>query len=496
MSTSPTTALPAHTDVLIVGGGPAGSTLAASLRQLGVDHLLIDRAADIRTGSRAAALQPRSLEYLDRIGVAEHLVAAGERARGFRVHDRERTLLRASYADLDTPYPYVLLASQQTTEEHLLRRLRELGGKLHRGHRFLGFTPDFPGITAVIADPEGLLRSVSARYLVGCDGLHSAVRTAAGIGFPGEAPEQLFALADVRLTAGADGPAEDDTTFFLSPAGMLLLSPLAGGLHRIVIPAAPGSAAPSAWELERLVAERGPVGGGIRVAEVVAASMFRIQERVAERFRAGPVFLAGDAAHTHSPAGAQGMNTGIQDAGNLAWKLHAVLTGSAPAELLDSYHRERHPIASELVAFTSQFARMATLRDPAAGRLRNDLLVAAATTAGITAWLTRKLAQLDVGYAQEPDHGFPRIGDRVSPLTVPQAGLRWTLALPTRGEPTPSEPSQHDGQRGVLAVRHVPGLRTALLVRPDGYLAADGVPAEPAEVLRQLAEHLPLHSTR
>ncbi|MEU4949448.1 FAD-dependent monooxygenase [Streptomyces lavendulae] len=487
--TTPTlpASLPPCTDVLIVGAGPVGLTLAASLRQLGVVHVLIDRDTGAQTGSRAAALQPRSLEYLDRIGVAEHLVAAGERGRGFRVHDREHTLLHASYGDLDTPYPYVLLAPQQTTEEHLLRRLGELGGGVHRGHRFLGFTPDFPGVTAVIADPEGSLRSVSARYLVGCDGLHSAVRTAAAIGFPGEAPEQLFALADVRLNAGASGLGEDGTTFFLSSAGMLLLSPLADGQHRIVAPATPGSAAPRAADIERLISERGPLAGRIRVVEVVNTSTYRVQERVAERFRAGPVFLAGDAAHTHSPAGGQGMNTGIQDAGNLAWKLHAVLTGAAPAELLDSYHGERHPVAAELVAFTSRFAKIATLRDPAAGQRRNDLLAAAAATSGIVDWVAAKLAQLDISYAREPDRDSPQVGDRVSPLSVPQAGLRWTLALPGRGEPK-------DGRQreGVLSVCHVPELRTPLLVRPDGYLAARGVPAEPAEVLSRLAQHLPL----
>ncbi|MCX4683374.1 FAD-dependent monooxygenase [Kitasatospora purpeofusca] len=494
MPASRTTTLPPpHTDVLIVGAGPVGLALAVSLRQLGVDHVLIDRDDGPRTGSRAAALQPRSLEYLERIGVAQRLVAAGERGQGFRVHDRERTLLHASYAGLDTPYPYVLLASQETTERHLLRRLRELGGTTYRGHRFLGFTPDFPGITAVVAGPDGSLRSVRARYLVGCDGLHSAVRTAAGIGFPGEAPEQLFALADVRLAPGADGLAQDGTTFFLSRAGMLLLSPLADGQHRVVTPAAPGSGTLGTLgpvDIERLVAERGPLTGSIRVAEVVSASTYRVQERVAERFRRGPVFLAGDAAHTHSPAGGQGMNTGIQDAGNLAWKLHTVLTGAAPDELLDSYHEERHPVAAELVAFTSHFARLATLRDPDAGQRRNDLLAAAAATPGIPGWVAAKLAQLDTGYAREPGDGSPRVGERVSPLSVPQAGLHWTLALPGRGQ------QEHVQQQGVLTVRHVPGLRTPLLVRPNGHLAAHGVPAEPAEVLSGLDRYLPLPTPR
>lgn len=490
MASSPTTpALPTQTDVLIVGAGPAGLALAASLRQLGVDHVLIDRYAGVQSGSKAAAIQPRALEYLDRIGVSDRLIQAGDRGRGFRIHDREQTLLSASYDDLDTPYPYVLLISQQTTEAHLLKRLEELGGTVHREHKFLGFAPEFPGVVATIAGPDGVLHAISARYLVGCDGVYSPVRTAAGIGFPGDAPEQAFAIADVRLSSNTDAVPKEDTTFFLSTAGMLLVSPLAGGLHRIVGPAR-GTAAPTAAEVERLLSERGPRGDGIRVEEVMTASTYRIQERVAERFSAGPVFLAGDAAHTHSPAGGQGMNTGIQDAGNLAWKLHAVLTGLAPAALLETYHQERHPIAVGLVAFTSQYARLANLRDPAAARLRNEVFAAAAGAPGVTEWIATKLAQLDLGYTQEPDRGTPRVGARVSPTVVPAAGLRWTLALP--GDNSTSGPDE----QGLLAVRHVPQLDTSLLVRPDGYLAAHGVSTVPADVLAHLSRYLPTNPAR
>ncbi|MET9416155.1 FAD-dependent monooxygenase [Streptomyces klenkii] len=481
-------ALPCRTDVLISGAGPTGLTLAASLRRLGVDHVLLDRHDGVRPGSRAAAVQPRAMEYLDRIGVGAGLAAEGRKGRGFCLHDGERPLLRASYDGLDTPHPYILLASQQTTEQHVARRLEELGGTVHREHRLLGFTPDFPGVTATVAGPDGVLRAVTARYLVGCDGLRSTVRTAAGIAFPGEAPEQLFALADVRLKPGAEVAAHDDTTFFLSEAGLLLLSPLAGGLHRLVAPVPAGSAAPRAEDVEELLARRGPAGGWARAEEVVAASVYRAQERVAERFRAGPVFLAGDAAHTHSPAGGQGMNTGIQDAGNLAWKLHAVLTGAAPGELLDSYHAERRPVAARLIAFTGQFARAATLSDPASGRLRNALLAAAAAP-GVTDRLARTLAQLDIGYSREPDLGAPRPGTRVAPLDVPPDGLRWTLALPG---PDASQHGHRGKRHGPLTVRHVPDLKTTLLVRPDGCLAAAGVPADPCDVAARLSQYLPL----
>ncbi|MFJ3840629.1 FAD-dependent monooxygenase [Streptomyces sp. NPDC090054] len=481
--------IPRTTDVLICGAGPTGLALAASLRQLGVDHVLIDRHDAVRPGSKAAAVQPRTLEYLDRIDVGASLVKEGRKGRGFCLHDGEQPLLQACYDGLDTPHPYILLASQQTTERHLTRRLEALGGTVYREHRLLGFTPDFPGVTVTVAGPDGVLRAVTARYLVGCDGLHSTVRTAAGIAFPGEAPEQLFALADVRLKAGPQAAAHEDTTFFLSEAGLLLLSPLAEGLHRLVAPVPPGSATLRAEDVEELLARRGPADGWAQVEEVVTSSTYRAQERVADRFRAGPVFVAGDAAHTHSPAGGQGMNTGIQDAGNLAWKLHAVLSGAAPDALLDSYHSERQPVAARLISFTGQFARIATLHDPASGRLRNALLAAAGSTPGVTDRLARSLAQLDIGYSREPDLGTPRPGTRVPPLAVPPDGLHWTLALPGPGT------AQHDGpgkRHGPLTVRHVPDLKTTLLVRPDGHLAGAGVPADPYDVAARLGQYLPL----
>jgi 2-polyprenyl-6-methoxyphenol hydroxylase-like FAD-dependent oxidoreductase len=464
--------LPIRTEVLIVGAGPAGLALAASLCQLGVDYVLIDRNTSVQPGTKAAAVQPRTLEYLERIGVSDTLIEAGVRSRGFSLHDREQTLLRAGFTDLDTPFPFVLLVSQQTTEERLLGRLLELGGTVHRDHRFIAFSTDFPGISATVAGPDGALHAISARYLVGCDGVHSAVRTAAGVGFPGQAHEQLFTIADVKLSATGQQLIAEDTTFFLSGAGMLLFSPLADDRYRVVSPAPPGLTEPTLSDIQQLLTQRGPQA---TVTEVVSASVYRVQERVAERFRHGPVLLVGDAAHTHSPAGAQGMNTGIQDAGNLAWKLHAVLTGAAPDELLNSYHAERHPVAADMVAFTALFAKMASVRDPVAARLRNGVLAAAASAPGATDWIAAKLSELDISYADGPGGGL-RAGDRVPPTVVPGNDLRWTLAVPDTEELPDEQPN--------LSVRHVPGLDTALLVRPDGYLFADGKQSD-------LLDHVP-----
>jgi len=489
--------LPADTDVLIVGAGPTGLTLATSLAQLGVDHVLIDRNAEPQAGSKAAAVQPRALEFLDRLGVADGLVADGLQGQGFQVHDGERTLLRLPYTTLDTPFPFLLQISQQATEGHLARRLTELGGTIHRNHRLITCHADFPGVTAAIASPDGTVRAIQTRYLIGCDGLHSRVRAEASISFPGDAPEELFALADVRLQQNAERAQEEDATFFFwSPEGMLVTSPLPGGLLRVVAAVPPGTAPPSAGEVEKLLDTRGrgKWRSKIQVSEIVAASTYHVQERVAGRLSDGPIFLAGDAAHTHSPAGGQGMNTGIQDAGNLAWKLHDVIAGSAPTELLDTYHKERHPVATALVAFTSQLNTLATLREPASRRLRNDVIAAGTCAPGATDWLAQRLSQLDVSYATEITEGpgsSYRPGQRIPPSLVASNGLIWTLAVPKDAVARVSET-----QPERLNVQIVDGLETTLLVRPDGYLAACGVPTVPDAVLTRLGSYALGEQTR
>jgi 2-polyprenyl-6-methoxyphenol hydroxylase-like FAD-dependent oxidoreductase len=456
------TGLPASTDVLVVGAGPAGLALGTALALAGVDHLVLDTTSRVDPGSKAAGVQPRTLEYLDRLGVAEDLVAQGVRGSGFGLRDGERSLLDLDFSGLDTPHPYLLLIGQDATETALERRFLEVGGRLHRGHRLLDWWRDHPGVTATVAGPDGEVRAVRARYLVGADGVHSTVREGAGIAFAGDSPPALFALADVRL---ADPPAGTTTSFFLSPDGVLLTSALPGDRLRVVASVPPGTGAPTAADVERFLAGRG--GGALRtarVAEIDAATTYRFRQRVAERLVDDPVVLLGDAAHTHSPAGGQGMNTGIQDAADLAWRLTECLHHDGGPDVLAGYEAERRPVAQELIAFTGQLTALATLTDPTLAGLRNTVLGAVGGIDEVTTWITRRLSQLDIGYGAGP--GLVA-GNRLPPgaLTHPPSYPAWILADPAADTPT---------RAGRLEVVPAPSLERAALVRPDGVIAEVG----------------------
>src|SRR5277367_2100338 len=455
--------LPKSTDVLVVGAGPAGMTLAISLKQLGVDCVVIDQLPSPPDDTRAAFVQPRTLEYLRRLHVSDPMVDDGLKGRGFAMADREHDLIRVPYDTVDSPYPFLLIIGQWQTQRHLDQRFAELGGSVLRGVRLLNLAPEFPGSAATVVDSDGALRVINARFVAGCDGVWSRVRDQLGIGFPGSSPAQMFAVADVKLPGW---PADRvEPAFTLSPHGMLIVSPLPGGdMARVVASAPPGTPAPTLQDVNDLIQTRGPSWMRNRkVEEVRSSATWHVHERVATQFQHGNTFLLGDAAHTHSPAGGQGMNTGIQDAANLAWKLHHALTGRAAEQVLDSYDAERRPVAHGLIAFTSQLMQLATVGDPHLAALRNQALFAAAGVPGVTDWLATKLSQLDIGYPN-PRAGDSLAGTRVDPRIAQPQGLSWTLVLPS-GSPIPDLPAD-------ITVTTTAEVGRSVAVRPDG-IAAD-----------------------
>jgi 2-polyprenyl-6-methoxyphenol hydroxylase-like FAD-dependent oxidoreductase len=419
-------------DVLVVGAGPTGLALAAQLAAHGVRPRLIDRSLDRVHESRALAIQPRTLEVLARFGVTDRLVADGNSAVRLHMHVRKRVLTLPMF-DLglhDTAYPYLLFLSQAETERILQEHVRTSGVTVERGVELVDLRTTADQVTCRLRHRDGREETVGARYVIGCDGAHSAVRRAAEIAFEGSSYPQTFVLADVEADSLATGTAH----VFLSEAGILFFFPLGRPASwRLLAMRPPADPTPpdAAVTLDRVQAlTNGYTGGTVRLHDPVWMTNFRLHHRAAAHYRAGRVLLAGDAAHIHSPAGAQGMNTGIQDAINLGWKLAHALHGGAAAGLLDTYELERAPIGRMVLRFTDRAFTIATSTNPlirfARTRVAPALIPLAARARTGRAFAFRTVAELDVRYRRSPlsaqgprspRHG-PRAGDRLPDAPV------------------------------------------------------------------------------
>jgi 2-polyprenyl-6-methoxyphenol hydroxylase-like FAD-dependent oxidoreductase len=342
-----------QSDVLIVGAGPTGLALAAALRWRGIKTMVLDRESAGANTSRAAVIHARTLEVLDTIGVAHRLVAKGIRAQRFTIRDRDRILVPVQFDGLPTPYPFALMVSQAETERVLRERLIELGGAVQWNRRITGIEQDKDGTTATTADGE----VIRARYLVGADGMHSMVRQSVNVSFDGDRYDDSFSLADVRLS---DEAPHDEVILYFSPAGLVVVAPLPGGMHRIVATMSDAPEIPDIAFVQSLLDVRGPKRSRIQVREVVGGSRFRVHHRLASSYRQGRILLAGDAAHVHSPAGGQGMNTGIQDGIALAGAIESALKRNDESAL-QAYETQRRPIAAQVVKMADRLTRLATV---------------------------------------------------------------------------------------------------------------------------------------
>ena len=336
-----------NVDVLVVGAGPTGLVLALWLAKAGVRFRAVDRAVEPGTTSRAVGVAARTLELYRQLGIADEVVAAGWPAPAVDIWVRGKRRARAELGAIGeglSAFPFELMYPQDEHERLLIKHLAELGVEIDRPRTLVGFADEEDGVHAQLDDGT----MCTATYLAGCDGAHSAVRNGLGIGFPGGSYEHEFFVADIS----GSGPALDgEVHISLDTSDFLAVFPLAGPGHaRLIGTVRHEAETEPRWEdvsasaLERLHMD---------VTEVRWFSTYHVHHRVASSFRAGRVFLLGDAAHIHSPVGAQGMNTGIGDAVNLAWKLAAVLRGE-PAILLDTYEPERRTFAKQLVATTDR----------------------------------------------------------------------------------------------------------------------------------------------
>jgi 2-polyprenyl-6-methoxyphenol hydroxylase-like FAD-dependent oxidoreductase len=358
--------LPDGTDVLVVGAGPVGLAVAASLAGHGHDVTVVDGQARGANTSRAAVVHARTLEMLERIGVSKRLAALGIHAQKFSIRDGDRELVPVRFDRLSTEYPYTLMVPQNITEQVLLDRLEELGGTVHRPYVATGLSQTADG-AEITLDGGDLIR---ARYVVAADGMNSTIRELAGLGSTGNGVLLLsFALADVRVESGLP---TDQVLLFFSKSGMLVVAPLPDGSFRLVAEVDDAPERPDVAYAQRLLDTRGPRRTTVRVTEVIWGSRFRIHERVADQYRAGRVLLAGDAAHTHSPAGGQGMNLGLRDAVTLGDALSVALREGREDEL-DEYATGSRAEAMHVVSLAGRLTRLATV-PPAVRPLRNVAL--------------------------------------------------------------------------------------------------------------------------
>ena len=503
--TQPSPRAGSATTVLIVGAGPTGLTLACELARRGVSFRLVEAVPGPQTGSRGKGVQPRSLEVFEDLGIVDRVLAHGRMAIPMHSTAPDGTVTRGgavpeSLRDRpDIPYPASLITPEWRVEEALRLRLAELGGAVEFGTTLAGFTQSDGTVSAELAT-GGTTETVTARWLVGCDGGHSAVREQAGIAFDGETREEVrMIVADLPV----DGLDRDAWQAWRHEEGLISLCPLPStDIFQYQALIAPGQDPELSLANMQAILDRRSGRTDIRLHEPTWASLWRANIRLVDRYREGGVFLAGDAAHIHAPAGGQGMNTGIQDAHNLGWKLAAVTKG-APPDLLDTYEAERRPVAAGVLTLSN--ARMEetlernslpTRRDASTIQLdvnyrgsalaRDDRDDAAPLRAGDRAPDATKLMTADGEHRLfDLTRGGRFVLLSFGPTSAAEAAPSGLRTLHVVGRP--AGPDDIVDTAGNLAGVYGAGEATLTLIRPDGYIALISDAGDVSAVSRYLA---------
>lgn len=476
--------------VLIAGAGPTGLMLALRLTRHGIPLRIVDKAAGPGLASRAMAVHARTLEFYRQMGLADEIVARGVRIAALHLRERGHEVARLPLKDMGTglsPYPFILAYPQDDHERLLINHLRQAGVEVEWNTALSSFTQDERGIHALL-ERDGAAQACDVRFVCGCDGAHSRVREVLQLDFPGGSYPHLYYVADVKVS----GPPNTDLQAHIGEHTFALMLPVrSSGMQRLIgiMPASADHEAQHSYADVRPIVE--PLLG-IQVDEVNWFSTYRVHHRVAQQFRVGHAFILGDAAHVHSPAGGQGMNTGLGDAVNLAWKIAQVLQGRIASAALNSYEEERIAFARMLVATTDRVFQ-AAVAEGAAGRLVRHWLLphVAPFLTGFAAArraMFKSLSQVRLHYADSTlsagragdVHGGDRLPwvhdaqyDNFDPLRAMDwqlhvygacsAGLAsaaQTLRLPLHCLPWSAQAATTDLLRDA-----------AYLIRPDGYVA-------------------------
>ncbi|MFO1304376.1 MAG: FAD-dependent monooxygenase [Burkholderiales bacterium] len=462
--------------ILIAGAGPVGLTLAAELARYKVPVRIVDKAPAPTDKSKALAMWPRTLELLERAGCADAFTSTGLQTAGANIFSGRDHIARVAFGDLDSRFRYLLLIAQSQTERLLGAHLASLGVEVERGTKLTGLFTGPNDVTCTLQRDDGSTERTTATWLVGCDGARSFVRQALDLAFEGDTIDETFVLAD--LYVDGDAVPKDELAIFWHEDGIVVFFPIGPRRYRIIADAGTDVRHdPTLAEMQAMVDRRGP--GGVTLSDPIWLSGFVINERKVNAFRSGRTFVAGDAAHIHSPAGGQGMNTGMQDAFNLAWKLALVAHGNAAPALLDSYDPERSGVAKQILADSGRLTRVATMHGSLAQNLRNFVAHRMLGLPVVRNAMAEKLAEITIGYPTSPLNAGSAEG-----LRGPRPGARIVDARPFGTGDTPRfavMAIETPAIRAMLASYPdllEPSLRTPpdptgiWLVRPDGYVAA------------------------
>ena len=464
--------MPQVRDVLVAGAGPTGLLLAGDLAAGGVSCAVLERRADDSKLTRAFAVHARTLEQLDMRGLAEDLIRSGRPVGGLRLFGN----LQIDLSGLPTRFPFVLVTPQYETERRLEARATREGAEVIRGAEVTGVSQSANEVTAEVRGPGGRVEAWSGAYLVGADGVRSAVRTSLGLPFPGRSAVRSVMLADVKLR---QEPA-DVLTVDAVGEGFAFLAPFGDGWYRVI-----------AWDRRRQRPDDAPValeeirditrlalGTDFGMHDARWLSRFHSDERQVASYRVGRVFLAGDAAHVHAPAGGQGMNTGIQDGANLSWKLALAVAGRAPEGLLDSYHDERHPVGAMVLRTSDALLRAAMVEPRVLRAARSVVGSLASRLSPAMGRVAGNVSAIGVSYPA-PAGSATAVGTRAPDVPLLSGdGLpsrlhealregRFVLVEPGHRAPIGLGPLAGSAVIGQTATPE----DVSTLVRPDGYVA-------------------------